>query len=90
MAWTDGADLASGPDGLDALHQGLLGDAEELPRGLIHLADGEGGGTVAVHALEEDGDVAVDDVPGLEGRSSGIPCTTTSLTLVHMLFWKPW
>ena len=55
----------------------------------VDVADREGGVGVAVHAVEEDRDVEVDDVAVDSARSSGMPWQMTSLTDVHSDFGKP-
>ena len=72
----DVADLAPGADGGDARPQRLLGGRHQLEgAGLdrVGAADEEGAGAVAVHPVEVDGDVAVDDVADLERSVVGDP-----------------
>ena len=57
---------APGRDGLDAAHQRLVGALDEQPGLLVDVADEEGGVGVAVHAVDEGGDVDVDDVAVLD------------------------
>jgi len=67
----DGADGEAWFDGADALPEGFVGDADEVCGALINAAHGEGGVGVAVHTLEEEGDVDVEDVAVLEGAAVG-------------------
>ena len=47
---------------LDAAHQALAGDPHQALRAVVDVADEERGVGVAVHAVEVDRDVEVDDV----------------------------
>ena len=69
--------------------QARAGASTELAGRLVDLADEERGVGVAVHAVEEDGHVEVDDVAVEQPRSSGMPWQITSLTEVHSDFGKP-
>ena len=57
-----------GPHRGDAAVEALAGDLDQASAGLVDLADEEGGVGVAVHAVEVDGDVEVDDVAVAQRR----------------------
>lgn len=65
--------------------QRILGHLYELPTFVIHIADEEGAGRIAVEAVLERCDVDVHYVAVLERplNSSGMPCVTTLLMLVQ-------
>ena len=67
----DVADRAPRLDRRDAALQALPRHPHQPLPGLVDLAHQEGGGAVAVHAVEEDGDVEVDDVAVLERPAVG-------------------
>ena len=60
----------TGADGLDAFHHRHVGLGDELARVLVHVADEERGGRIAMHTVAEEGDVDVDDVA--VGQRSGV------------------
>ena len=63
---SDGSNRKAWFHGADALPEGLMGDADEVCRLFVDGAHGEGGIGVAMHAMEEEGDVNVEDVSVLE------------------------
>lgn len=61
----DDVHLAAGPGDLHPAHHGLVGAVDQLLGARIDVAHGERGIGVAVHAVEEGGDIDVEDVTGL-------------------------
>ena len=64
-------DTAAHPGVFDPLEEALTGDVDELPGLLAHLSTGEGGGTVAVKAIQIGAHVDGDDVALLQLSAAG-------------------
>jgi hypothetical protein len=82
----DVADMAARLGGGDAAHHRLVGDVAQPARLHADLAGEEHAAGVAVPAVEDGGDVDVDDVAVCSRLSPGMPWQTTWLIEVQIDF----
>lgn len=74
---------------LDPAQHRVVGDSDQAPGRAKDVADEEGRVAVAVDAVQEGGDVDVEDVADSITVESGMPWQMTSFRLVQQDFSKP-